>query len=124
MAKYFCGNNERDARLKANGGHDLFGTHNECFKKRYAKGLNQQVTDVPKFVQKWSGSYKAHITQKLWHSDDPIPVGYQRATLHQSMMRGFGLASLALAKQLVQKGRANNVSPKRKLTLPLQTTRR
>ena len=99
----YCGNNAYSGALKANGGHDLFGTHHECFKKGYARGLHQQVIDVHKFLQKWSGKYKAHINQKLWHSDDPVPPGYQSATLSQTMQRGYALGSIALAKQFSRK---------------------
>ena len=77
----YCGNNVYSHALKANGGHEVFGTHSECFKKGYARGLRQKVGDIPKFVQKWTEIYKPYIKHKLWHSDEPAPAGYQRATL-------------------------------------------
>ncbi|MBP59912.1 MAG: hypothetical protein CMJ62_00175 [Planctomycetaceae bacterium] len=121
--KAFCGNNLYDAALKRNGGTLDFGTHAECYRKGYAIGLNQRVTDVPHFVQKWSGKYKAYIEQKLWHSADPVPSGYQRAILSQTMQRGFAFGSMALAKQLARKGHSKSLSPKRKLTLSLRSTK-
>ena len=96
----YCGNNEYDLSLRKNGGKDVFGTHAECYRKGYARGCNQEVKDTLRFVQKWAGRYKAHISQKLWHSDEPVPPGYQLATLSQTMGRGYALGSIALAKKL------------------------
>ena len=108
------------ATLKKNGGKDRFGTHKECLMKGYARGYNQSIVDPHAFLRKWSGRYKAHISQKLWHSDDPVLVGYQRATLNQSMMRGFAFGSTALAKQLARKAPA---TPESTPTLPLRATK-
>ena len=119
-----CGNNAYAPSLKINGGHDVFGTHSECFRKGYARGFNQKVADVPRFVQTWSGKYKAYIAQKLWHSDDPVPAGYQRATLSQTMQRGFALGSIARAKKLVKKAQVKTSSQKRTPTMPLKTSSR
>jgi len=93
-----CGNNVYSPRLKANGGKEFFGTHSECFKKGFARGYNQTIFDMPKFLQKWTGKYKAYVEQKLWHSDDPVPPGYQRATLSQTMQRGYAIGSIGRAK--------------------------
>ena len=120
----FCGNNAYDPSLKTNGGRDVFGTHAQCYRKGYARGYHQEVKDIPRFVQKWAGRYKAHIPQRLWHSDDKIPPGYQLATLAQSMGRAYALGSIALAKQLKQQARANSQSSTMKLTLPIKNTRR
>ena len=125
MEMVYCGNNQFSPILKINGGHDVFGTHSECLRKGYARGFNQKVADVPRFLQKWSGKYKAHIPQKLWHSDDPVPPGYQRATLAQSAGRGFALGSITLAKKLQQKAPAKSPSSANKRpTLPLKTSSR
>ena len=117
MKMVFCGNNMYSHKLKANGGHDRFGTHSDCFKKGYAAGYHQKVIDVPGFVEKWLGKYRAHIVQKLWYSDDPVPPGYQPATLNQTMGRGFAFGSKALAKKLAQEPEATTKKP----TLPLKT---
>jgi hypothetical protein len=114
----FCGNNAYSSSLKQNGGKDVFGTHAECIPKGYARGYNQKVTNIPRFVQKWAGRYKAHISQKLWHSDEPVPPGYQLATLSQTMQRGYALGSIALAKKLKQKSKSARV-PAKKPTLPI-----
>ena len=108
-----------DLALKRNGGNLEFGSHAACYRKGFAIGLNQRVADVPHFVQKWSGKYKAYISQKLWHSNEPVPPGYQRATLAQTMGKGFAYGSMALAKQLSQKAATKASSP-RKPTLPLR----
>ena len=117
----YCGNNAYDPTLKTNGGRDVFGTHNECSRKGYALGYNQKVYDIPRFVERWSGKYKAHISQKLWHSDDPMPAGYQLALLSQTMGRGFALGSIARAKKLRQKSKAEQASSN-KPALPLKTS--
>ena len=116
----YCGNNAYDPSLRTNGGKDVFGTHAECIRKGYARGYNQEVKDIPRFVQRWAGRYKAHISQKLWHSDEPVPPGYQLATLSQTMGRGYALGSIALAKKLKQKPKHARVSAK-KPTLPIKT---
>ena len=115
----YCGNNALSAALNANGGKDRFGSHKECLKKGYARGYNQSIVDTHAFLRKWSGMYKAYIFQKLWHSDDPVPPGYQLATLAQSMARGYGLGRIARAKHLARKQRTKSASPNRKPTLPL-----
>ena len=119
-----CSNNVYDPRLRSNGGKDVFGTHAQCYRKGYVLGKNQVVKDTPRFVQKWGGRYKAHISQKLWYSDDPMPPGYQLATLSQNMGRGFAFGCIARAKQLKQKVRTNSPSATKKPTLPLKTSSR
>ena len=116
----YCGNNAYDLSLKQNGGKDMFGTHAECYRKGYARGYNQEVKDIPHFVQKWAGRYKAHINQKLWHSDQPMPPGYQLATLSQTMGKGYANGSIALAKKLRQESKAVQ-APSKKPTLPIKT---
>ena len=115
----FCGNNVYDARLRSNGGRDIFGTHDQCFRKGYARGVNQDIKDIHHFVQKWAGRYKAHISQKLWHSDEPVPPGYQLATLSQTMQRGFAFGSIALAKKQ-RRAQAARAPSKRKAKLLLR----
>ena len=114
-----CGNNQYDSSLKRNGGKDIFSTHAECYRKGYARGCNQEVKDIPRFVQKWAGRYKAHISQKLWHNDEPVPPGYQLATLSQTMGRGYALGSIALAKKLKQESKSARTTSK-KPTLPIR----
>ena len=121
MEMVYCGNNAYEPSLKINGGHDVFGTHSERFRRGYARGFNQKVADVPRFVQKWASRYKAHISQKLWHNDEPMPPGYQLATLSQTMGRGYAMGSIALAKKLEQGTKSARV-PSKKPTLPLKAT--
>ena len=116
----YCGNNAYDPPLRTNGGKDVFGTHADCYRKGYARGYNQKVTNISRFVQKWAGRYKAHISQKLWHSDEHMPPGYQLATLSQTMGRGFALGSIALAKELKQEAKTAQ-TPSKKPTLPTKT---
>ena len=113
----YCGNNAFSAALKANGGHELFGTHELCFRKGYARGYNQKVEDIPHFIRKWTGAHEAHIQQKLWHSDEPVPSGYQLAILAQTLGRGYALGSIALAKKLKQGSKSARV-PSKNPTLP------
>ena len=123
MEMVYCGNNAYSPMLKPNGGHDVFGTQSECARKGFARGFNQKVADVPRFVQRWSGKYSPHIPQKLWHSDDPVPAGYQRATLSQTMQRGYALGSITLAKKLKQESKSARTTSK-KPTLPLKASSR
>lgn len=115
----YCGNNTYDPSLKINGGRDTFGSHAQCFRKGYALGYNQKVMDIPHFVQNWSGRYKAHISQKLWHGDKAMPPGYQLATLSQTMGQGFAFGSIALAKKLKQDSKSARPLSK-KPTLPIR----
>ncbi len=96
----YCGNNESDLDLKANGGDKEFGTHQQCFRRGYALGINQRITNMQHFLKRWGNAYKPHIIQHLYHGDaDNIPPGYQRATLGQALQRGFALGSIALARR-------------------------
>ena len=52
----YCGNNAYDPSLKTNGGRDVFGTHADCYRKGYARGYNQKVTNIPRFVQQVGSS--------------------------------------------------------------------
>ena len=88
-------------------------------KKGYARGFNQKPADVPQFVQNWLGAYKPHVVQRLWHSAERMPPGYQRATLNQSMQRGFAFGSMALAHRLVKNGHAKNGTPDGQARLPM-----
>ena len=116
----YCGNNAYDSSLKQNGSKDMFGTHAQCYRKGYALGNNQKVTNIPHFVQKWAGRYKPHISQKLWYSDEPAPPGYLLATLNQTMGRGCALGSIALAKRIKQESKTAR-APSKKPTLPIRT---
>ena len=116
----YCGNNAYEFSLKQNGGKYVFGTHAECIRKGYARGYNQEVKDIPRFVQKWAGRYKAHNSQQLWYNDEPLPPGYQLATLSQTMGRGYAQGSIALAKKLKQESKSARTTSKRP-TLPIRT---
>ena len=116
---YYCGNNELSPRLQNIGDNDVLGTHQACFKKGYAQGINQTPSDVSQFVQNWLGGYRPHIVQRMWHSAERMPPWYQRATLNQSMQRGFAFGSIALAQKLNQKTtRAKTQSATKRPTLP------
>ena len=95
----YCGNNELSPQLRANGGTREFGSHNECVKKGYARGFNQQILDLAVFLRHWNGKYKPHIAQRLYYDDGDVPAGYQRATLAQAAQRGYALGALARAKK-------------------------
>ena len=115
-----CGSNAYESTLTQYGGKDVFGTHAECYRKGHARGYNREVKDIPRFVKKWAGRYKAHISQKLWHSDEPVPPGYQLATLSQTMQRGYAHGSIALAKKLKQETKFARTTSKNP-TLPIRT---
>ena len=126
----YCGNNALHGSLKANGGSKSFGTHDQCLKKGYGIGYNAPVSDVAEFIAEWAGPYKPHIVQRLIYGDDKFSFesGYQRATLAQSLQRGFGLGRVARAKKLSRKvatkgangSLKNSSTSKQKPSLPLR----
>ncbi len=96
----YCGNNELSPRLITNGGHQVFGSPSQCFRKGYAAGFNQRITDMQEFLAEWGGGYRPHVVQRLIYKETAaMPPGYQRATLAQSMMRGYAMGSIARAKK-------------------------
>ena len=99
---YYCGNNLKSHRLLRNGGSEHLGTHNSCFKKGFYRGLRKKVENVSKFLAEWNGAYEPYVQQKLWYGDSQPPSGYQTATLHQSMQRGYAVGCLERAKQLMK----------------------
>ena len=109
----YCGNNVKSHRLMQNGGNERFGTHEECFKKGFYLGVNSRPRDARKFLQEWSGGYDPHIRQKLWYSDTQPPNGYQMATLHQSVQKGFAFGCMKKAKQLMER-ETGRLFPKKK----------
>ena len=118
----YCGNNAYDHSLKTNGGKDVFGTHKQCFKKGYGLGYNAPVKDVADFIAEWAGRYKPYIVQKIYYGDGAVPPGYQRATLAQSLQRGFALGRVARARKMSRKsGGKSTAQSKQKPTLPIRT---
>ena len=91
----YCGNNQLDRKLKT----IRFGTHAECFKKGYGLGYNSPIHDDASFIAEWNGKYKPHIIQKLMYSDAELPPRFQRATLNQSLARGYAFGCVARAKK-------------------------
>lgn len=119
---FYCGNNALHKSLKANGGTESFGTHDQCFKKGYGVGYNAPVKGVAEFIAEWAGPYRPHIVQKLYYGESAVPPGYQRATLAQSLQRGFALGRVARAKKMSRKSGAKSFAQsKHKPTLPLKT---
>ena len=117
----YCGNNVYDSSLQTNGGKSVFGTHKECYKKGYGVGYNTLVKNVAEFIAEWEGPYKPYIAQKLYYGDGSVPPGYQRATLAQSLQRGFALGRVARARKMSRKSSAKSVArSKQKPTLPLR----
>jgi len=129
MAVY-CGNNALHRSLKANGGNKIFGTHDLCFKKCYGIGFNAPVNNIAEIVAEWAGPYTPYIVQKLYYGNGKVPPGYQRATLAQSLQRGFALGRVARAKNMSRKSLAktplkasSSSSSKPTPPLPLKTGR-
>ena len=121
----YCGNNAYDPSLRTNGGKDVFGTHNQCYKKGYGVGYNAPVKNVAEFIAEWAGKYKPYIVQKIYYGDGAAPPGYQRATLGQSVQRGFALGRVARARKMSRKsGGKSTAQSKQKPTLPLKASSR
>ena len=66
-------------------------------------GYNAPVDDVASVIAEWAGPYKPYIVQSLYYGDGGAPPGYQRATLGQSLSRGYALGRSAKAKALMRK---------------------
>ena len=98
----YCGNNVFSRKLKQNGGTDHFGSPRECFRKGYGLGYNAPIGNVASFLEEWGGRYKPYIGQSLYYGDGTMPPGYQRATLSQSLSRGYALGRVAKAKKVSQ----------------------
>ncbi len=101
----YCGNNELHPKLKKHswiGGTQpiVFGTHEQCQKKGYGLAMAAPIDNTDSFIAEWGGEYKPHIVQQIAYSDAALLPGYQRATLNQSLARGFALGSVAKAKKL------------------------
>ena len=95
-------------KLKRNGGGEVFGTPSQCFKKGYGIGFNAPIVDVATFLAEWAGQYKPYIVQSLYHGDGTVPFGYQRATLSQSLSRGYALGRVRKAKEVMQVAAENS----------------
>ena len=99
----YCGNNIYARDLKSNGGQESFGSSTDCFRKGFGIGYNAPVDDVASVIAEWAGPYKPYIVQSLYYGDGGAPPGYQRATLGQSLSRGYALGRVAKAKDLMRK---------------------
>ena len=102
----YCGNNVFSRKLKENGGSEVFGNHTGCFRKGYGLGYNASIGHVASFLAEWGGRYKPYISQKLYYGDGAVPHGYQRATLAQSLSRGYALGRVAKAKSMMRMSHA------------------
>ena len=103
----YCGNNMLSPKLKRNGGGEVFGTPSQCFRKGYGLGYNAPIVNVAKFLAEWGGEYKPYIEQQLYYGGDAVPPGYQRATLAQSLSRGYALGRVAKAREMMRMSRAD-----------------
>ena len=120
----YCGNNAMHRSLKRNGGLLTFGTYDQCFEKGYGAGYNAPTNNIAEFIAKWAGRYKPYIVQKLYYGDGAVPAGYQRATLAQSLQRGFAFGRIAKARKLSHKsGAKSTAQSKHKPKLPLKAFR-
>ena len=86
---------------------DLFGSPTECFRKGYGLGYNASIDNVASFLAEWGGRYKPYIQQQLYYGDGATPPGYQRATLSQSLSRGYALGRVAKAQKMMRASKSN-----------------
>ena len=99
----YCGNNIYARDLKSNGGQESFGSSTDCFRKGFGIGYNTPIGDATRFIAEWGGPYKPYIVQSLYYGDGAVPGGHERATLGQSLSRGYALGRSAKAKALMRK---------------------
>ena len=79
-----------------------------CFKKVFGGGYYQQIdpAKLEEFLADFTAPYKKIVDQPLFYGDGPVPPGKIRATLSQSMQRGFGVGSMQLAKKILKQRKA------------------
>ena len=84
------------------------GSPSQCFKKGFGGGCYQQIdpAKLEEFLADFTAPYKKIVDQPLFYGDGPVPPGKIRATLSQSMQRGFGVGSMQLAKKILKQRKA------------------
>ena len=99
-----CTNNALSPRLRQNGGTLELGTPSQCFKKGFGGGYYQKIepAKLEEFLADFSAPFKKIVNQPLFYGNGPTPPGKIRATLSQSMQRGFGVGSMQLAKKILK----------------------
>ena len=99
-----CTNNALSPKLRQNGGTMELGTPSQCFRKGFGGGYYQQIepAKLEEFLADFSAPYKKIFHQPLYYGDGAVPPGMIRATLSQSMQRGFGVGSMQLAKRILK----------------------
>ena len=99
-----CTNNALSPKLRQNGGTMELGTPSQCFRKGFGGGYYQQIepAKLEEFLADFSAPYKKIVHQPLYYGDGAVPPGMIRATLSQSLQRGFGVGIMQLAKQILK----------------------
>ena len=99
-----CTNNALSPKLKQNGGTMELGTNSQCFRKGFGGGYYQKIepAKLEEFLADFSAPYRKIVHQPLFYGDGAVPPGMIRATLSQSMQRGFGVGSMQLAKRILK----------------------
>ena len=102
--KFWCGNNILDPKLARNGGDLRIGKPSECFRRGVGGGIYQKIEPgkEDEFVRTWTAPYEKRINQPLFYGDGPVPDGKIRATLGQSLSRGFAVGSIQKAKKILK----------------------
>ena len=99
-----CTNNALSPKLKQNGGTMEQGTPSQCFRKGFGGGYYRKIdpAKLEDFLTNFSAPYRKIVHQPLFYGDGAVPPGMIRATLSQSMQRGFGVGSMQLAKRILK----------------------
>ena len=98
-----CTNNALSPKLRQNGGTMELGTPSQCFRKGFGGGYYQKIepAKLEEFLAEFNAPYEKIVHQPIFFGDGAVPPGMIRATLSQSMQRGFGVGSMQLAKRIL-----------------------
>ena len=82
----------------------MLGSPSQCFKKGFGGGYYQKIepAKLSQFLADFTAPYKKIVDQPLFYGNGPTPPRKIRATLSQSMQRGFGVGSMQLAKKILK----------------------
>ena len=80
------------------------GTPSQCFRKGFGGGYYQKIdpAKLEEFLAEFNAPYEKIVDQPIFFGDGAVPPGMIRATLSQSMQRGFGVGSMQLAKRILK----------------------
>jgi hypothetical protein len=90
----FCGSNQLNPKLIANGGNKTIGTRHQCLRKGIGVGLHMPL-DIT-----YNQPYQPIDQRKFYCGDRELPPGYYaNGTLQQCFSKGVGVGRLKVARR-------------------------